>query len=149
MLQSARRPYCRRNANAEFLLQKDVNFLQSYTPKGNTTTGEPRYYALFDVSNFILAPTPNNDFATELHYYYRPTSITATASGTSWLGTNAQDAMLYGTLCEAYTFMKGEDNLFKIYLARFQESLLRLKDYGEARENSDAYRQGLVSSRRT
>jgi hypothetical protein len=131
------------------LFKKDVNYIQTFTPKGNTTTGNPRFYALFDVSNFILAPTPSDDFATELHYYYRPTSITATSDGTSWLGTNAQDAMLYGTLCEAYTFMKGDDDLFKIYLARFQESLLRLKDYGEARENSDAYRQGLVSTRRT
>ena len=137
------------DAETEFLLQKDVNFLQTFTPKGTTTTGNPRYYALFDVSNFILAPTPSSDFSTELHYYYRPTSITATSDGTSWLGTNAQDAMLYGALCEAYTFMKGDDDIFKIYLARFQESLLRLKDYGEARENSDAYRQGLVSARRT
>lgn len=137
------------DAETQFLLQKDVNYIQTFTPKGNTTTGDPRFYALFDVSNFILAPTPSGDFTTELHYYYRPTSITATSDGTSWLGTNAQDAMLYGTLCEAYTFMKGDDDLFKIYLARFQESLLRLKDYGEARENSDAYRQGLVSTRRT
>ena len=137
------------DAETEFLLQKDVNFLQTFTPKGTTTTGNPRYYALFDVSNFILAPTPSSDFSTELHYYYRPTSITATSDGTSWLGTNAQDAMLYGALCEAYTFMKGDDDIFKIYLDRFQESLLRLKDYGEARENSDAYRQGLVSARRT
>ena len=94
------------DAETQFLLQKDVNYIQTFTPKGNTTTGDPRFYALFDVSNFILAPTPSGDFTTELHYYYRPTSITATSDGTSWLGTNAQDAMLYGTLCEAYTFMK-------------------------------------------
>ena len=82
------------DAETQFLLQKDVNYIQTFTPKGNTTTGDPRFYAFFDVSNFILAPTPSGDFTTELHYYYRPTSITATSDGTSWLGTNAQDAML-------------------------------------------------------
>ena len=141
--------YTNSDGDTEFLLPKDVNFIQTYSPKGNSSTGSPKYYGVFDISNLIVGPTPDSNYDTELHYYYRPTSITATSDGTSWLGTNAPDAMLYGALGEAYIFMKGDDDLFKLYLARFQESLLRLKDYGEARENSDAYRQGLVSARRT
>ena len=137
------------SGNVNFILQKDVNFLQTYTPAGNSTTGEPKYYAPFDFQNFILAPTPSADFVTELHYYYRPTSITTTSDGTSWLGTNAPDALLYGTLCEAYIFMKGEPDLFKTYTERYQESLVRLKNYAEGMENSDNYRMGMSRVQKT
>ena len=137
------------SGNVNFILQKDVNFLQTYTPAGNSTTGEPKYYAPFDFQNFILAPTPSADFVTELHYYYRPTSITTSSDGTSWLGTNAPDALLYGTLCEAYIFMKGEPDLFKTYTERYQESLVRLKNYAEGMENSDNYRMGMSRVQKT
>ena len=126
-----------------FLLQKDVNFLQEFNPNPSTT-GEPRYYSTFDVDNFILAPTPNDDYAVELHYYYRPQSITVTTDGTSWFGTNAPDALLYGSLIEAYTFMKGEADVMAMYQNRFVEAAQRLKNYGEGVENTDAYRTGLV-----
>ena len=79
------------SSDKKFLLQKDVNFLQTYTPN-SSTSGEPLYYSPFDYQNFILAPTPDSNYSTELHYYYRPTSITASGDGTSWLGTNAPDA---------------------------------------------------------
>ena len=133
------------NASGEkvFLLQKDVNFLQSFNPNPSTT-GEPRYYSTFDVDNFIIAPTPNADYAVELHYYYRPKSITVTTDGTSWFGTNAPDALLYGSLIEAYTFMKGEADVMAMYQNRFVEAAQRLKNYGEGVENTDAYRTGLV-----
>ena len=133
------------NASGEkvFLLQKDVNFLQEFNPNPSTT-GEPRYYSTFDVDNFIVAPTPNDDYAVELHYYYRPQSITVTADGTSWFGTNAPDALLYGSLIEAYTFMKGEADVMAMYQNRFVEAAQRLKNYGEGVENTDAYRTGLV-----
>ena len=126
----------------EFLLFKDVNFIQEYNPNP-ATTGVPRYYALFDVDNFIVSPTPNSAYSVELHYYYRPTSITATGDGTSWLGTNAPDALLFGSLYEAYMFMKGEADVLQIYSERFQEAIIRLKTYGEGFENTDAYRTGL------
>jgi hypothetical protein len=132
-----------------FLLQKDVNFLQEYTPDP-TTTGTPIYYAYFDTNNFLLAPTPSTGFTSELHYFYRPASLTAAGdSGTTWLSTNAPNAMLYGTLVEAYIYMKGEPDMMTLYQERFNESLVRLKDYGEARENSDAYRNGLPERPRT
>jgi len=206
------------SSSKEFLLQKDVNFVQEYNPN-SATTGVPKYYGLYDVNTFILAPTPNASFDTELHYYYRPTSLTdskftltvSTVSGTfalnetitggtsgesttistltsvtefivtiptgtftigetitggtsgatgtvvstsadttlTWLSENAPNALLYGTLIEAYTFMKGEADVMKMYNDRFSESLIRMKDYGEARENADAYRNGLVSRERT
>ena len=132
-----------------FLLQKDVNFLQEYTPDP-TTTGTPIYYAYFDTNNFLLAPTPSTGFTSELHYFYRPASLTAAGdSGTTWLSTNAPNAMLYGTLVEAYIYMKGEPDMMTLYQERFNESLVRLKDYGEARENLDAYRNGLPERPRT
>jgi len=127
----------------EFLLQKDVNFLQEYSPDP-TVTGLPKYYALFDVDNLILAPTPNQSYTAELHYYYRPQSITSSSSGTSWFGENAPDVLLYGCLVEAYTFMKGEPTITQLYEKRFTESLTRLKIYAEAVENTDAYRVGLT-----
>lgn len=135
------------NSSSEtvFLDYKDVNFLQTFHPNASTT-GTPRYYALFDVDNFLIAPTPSSALAVELHYYYRPTSLTAGAEGGStWLSTNAPNAMLYGSLIEAYTFMKGEADVIQNYSQRFVEAVQGLKLYGEARENTDAYRTGLVT----
>ena len=132
-----------------FLLQKDVNFLQEAFD-GSSSTGLPRYYAVFDINNFIVAPTPNSNYAIELHYYYRPASLTAGAdSGTTWLSTNAPFALLYGSLVEAYTYMKGEPDIMQQYEKRFNDQLVRLKDLAEARENSDAYSEGLPRTIRT
>jgi len=132
-----------------FLLQKDVNFLQE-AYGGSASTGLPRYYATFDISNFIVAPTPDANYTVELHYYYRPDSLTAGADGgTTWLSTNAPYALLYGALVDAYIFMKGENDLIQQYEKRFMDQVTRLKDYGEARENSDAYIDGLPRSPRT
>jgi len=130
------------NGDKQFLLQKDVNFLQEYHPDASDTAA-PKYYAIFDIDNFIIAPTPDDNYNTELHYYYRPASITGSA-GTSWLGDNAPNTLLYGSLVEAYIFMKGEADMLQLYEQRFVEAIARLKNYGEGRENSDAYRKGLV-----
>ncbi len=137
------------SSSKEFLLQKDVNFIQEYNPNASTT-GVPKYYAFFDIDNFIVSPTPNANFAVELHYYYRPTSLTAGAdSGTTWLSENAPNAMLYGSLVEAYTYMKGEQDMLTMYEKQFTEAMTRIKDLAEARENSDAYRRGLPERPRT
>jgi len=130
-----------------FLSQKDVSFLQEFDPSGST--GFPRYYAHFDVDNLILAPTPDQAYTAELHYYYRPPSITQTSDGTSWLGTNAPDVLLYACLMEAYTYMKGEADMLQLYQQRFAEGIARLKNYGEGRENTDAFRTGLVLTNKT
>ena len=133
------------NSSSEnvFLLQKDVNYLQEFHPNPSST-GTPRFYASFDVNNFIVAPTPNSNFTVEVHYYYRPASLTTDDSGSTWISTKAPDALLYATLIEAYTFMKGENDLLQLYTARFTEAISRLKIYAEAKENTDAYREGLV-----
>jgi len=134
--------YIKDSANV-FLLQKDVNFIQQYTPNP-ATTGSPIYYASFDVDNYIVAPTPDADYVAELHYYYRPASLTTDNSGTTWISTNAPDALLYACLIEAYSFMKGESDILQLYTARYGEAITRLKVYGEGQENTDAYREGLV-----
>ena len=206
------------SSNKIFLLEKDVNFIQEYHPN-SSTTGTPKYYARFDIDNFIVAPTPNSNYTTQLHYYYRPTSladstialtvgssnsfavdetITGSSSGATanveskndsdntitilvpttafttgetitggtteatttissmpsdttptWLSKNARNAMLYGSLLEAYVYMKGEADIIAVYEKRFAEEISRLKDLGETRENSDAYRQGFPRQMRT
>ena len=123
----------------EFLEYKHVTFLQDYTPNPSTT-GTPKYYGDWDEDTFLLAPTPDANFTAELHYFYRPQSITASDDGTSWLGTNAELALLYGALVEAYTFMKGEQDLLTLYNGRFQESLQWLKNLGEGKQTRDEYR---------
>ena len=205
-------------SNKNFLLIKDVNFLQEYNPN-SATTGLPKYYGVYDFQNFLLAPTPDAAYTAELHYYYRPTSLTQSQflltvssvtgtfvdgetitggtsganttiasvattttfniiipstdftvgetvtggtsgatgtvvstsadSTTTFLSVNAPNALLYGSLIEAYTYMKGEPDVMKMYSERFVESLVRLKDLGEARENDDANRQGLPRRART
>jgi|TARA_X000001388_G_scaffold25144_3_gene17568 hypothetical protein len=206
------------SSSKQFLLFKDVNFLQEYNPN-SATTGTPKYYGIYDYQNFLLSPTPDAAYSAELHYYYRPTSLTqsqvvltlSSVSGTfvanetitggtsganttissvassttfnivlpstdftvgetvtgatsgatgtvvstssdattTYLSVNAPNAMLYGSLVEAYTYMKGEADVLKMYSERFVESLVRLKDLGESRENDDANRQGLPRRPRT
>ena len=134
---------CISSSTKTFLLYKQVTFLQDYTPDPSTT-GAPKYYADWDESTFLLAPTPNADFSMELHYFYRPTSITTSSDGTSWLGTNAELSMLYGSLVEAYTFMKGESDLLSFYNNRFMEGIQWMKNLGEGLQTRDQYRYDRV-----
>tara|TARA_R110000824_G_scaffold397357_1_gene600191 strand:- start:179 stop:823 length:645 start_codon:yes stop_codon:yes gene_type:complete len=131
------------SSNKEFLIYKQVTSLQDYTPNP-ATTGTPIYYADWNEDTFLLAPTPDSNYSVELHYFYRPTSITTSADGTSWLGTNAELALLYGSLVEAYTFMKGEADILQLYNARFQEALQWLKNLGEGLQTRDQYRYDRV-----
>jgi hypothetical protein len=132
------------NGAREFVEFKDVSLVQTYTPD-TATQGVPVYYAQFDVENFLIAPTPNINYAVELHYLYRPASLTAGAdSGTTWISTNGDLALLYGSLVEAYIFMKGEQDIMQQYTQRFNESIIALKMLGEAKETTQEYRVGKV-----
>ena len=122
-----------------YLLLKQVTFIRDYTPVA-ATTGEPLYYGIFDDNTFILAPTPSSDFTFELHYVYRPESITASSDGTSWLGTNAPDALLYGSLVEAATFLKLDPTETQMFEARFGNAVGALKTIFETLGNIDEYR---------
>ena len=132
------------NGEKVFIEFKDVTFVQTYNPDPSDTA-PPRYYAQFDVDNFILGPTPDSNYVMELHYLYRPASLTAGAEGgTTWLSENAELTLLYGSLVEAYIFMKGEPDIMAMYDKRFMESLAGLKMLGEAKETTDEYRMGMV-----
>jgi len=128
------------DSSNEFLLYKHVTFLQDFTPNPSTT-GVPEYYGDWNDETFLLAPTPNDALTMELHYFFRPTSITASSDGTTWLGDNAELALLYGSLVEAYVFMKGEPDLLTFYNNRYFESLQGLKRLGEGQQTSEEYRQ--------
>lgn len=123
--------------NYTYLLNKDVNYLREAFPNPNVT-GSPTHYAFFDVDSFILGPTPDQNYPVELHYFYYPQSITV--SGTSWLGDNFESALLYGSLLEAYTFMKGEADIIAQYQKRYDEAMAMLKQLGEGKNRQDMYR---------
>jgi hypothetical protein len=123
-----------------FLLDKDVNFIRECYPDPDDI-GVPKYYAIFDKNTLILGPTPDSNYQVELHYYYYPQSI-VTAS-TSWLGDNFETVLLYGTLREAYLYMKGEQDMIQYYEQKYQESLGLLKLLGEGKDRRDAFRSGL------
>jgi hypothetical protein len=132
----------------EFLLNKDVSFIRSAYPVP-TDTGIPAHYALFGpVSTdeteltFILGPTPDAVYTVELHYYYYPESITIAASGFTWLSENFDPVLLYGSLVEAYTFMKGEADVIAFYEKKYQESMMMAKRLGDGMEKQDQYRSG-------
>ena len=137
------------NETYEFLLNKDVNFIREAYPNP-TSTGTPRYYALFGpaiVNNaitneltFILGPTPSASLTVELHFYYYPQSIVT--GGTSWLGDNFDTVLLYGALVEAYTYMKGETDMLQLYVAKYTEAMQQAKRLGDGLERQDAYRNG-------
>lgn len=127
-----------------YLLDKDVNFIREAFPRA-ATQGLPQFYGQFDgedtvgSGNFILGPTPDQNYEVELHYYFDPPSISVT--GTSWLGDNAEAALLYGSLIEAYTYMKGEADILSVYSARYDEALAQLGGVG-IRSMRDNYRDG-------
>jgi hypothetical protein len=130
----------------EYLLNKDVNFIRQAYPSP-TATGKPRYYALFgsrlndpNELTFILGPTPDLSYSAELHYFYYPESIVT--AGTSWLGDNYSPVLLYGSLVEAYTYMKGETDMLQAYQAKYNEALQQLNRLGTGLERGDAYRDG-------
>jgi len=129
------------DSNYNYLMNKDVNFIREAYP-ASATTGVPKYYAQFDDDFFIVGPTPNSGYTVEIHYFYIPESITAASSGTSWLGTNASEALLYGSLAEAYTYMKGEQDILNNYEKRFKEALERLTLESDGYNRKDAYRSG-------
>jgi len=130
----------------EFLLPKDVNFIREAYPS-QSTQSKPQYYGIFSDEFFILGPTPDSDYNVQLHYYYDPPSIVD--AGTSWLGDNAETALLYGSLIEAYTFMKGESDILQLYMARYEEALSHLFNLGEGRNRMDSYRNGEPRARVT
>ena len=140
--------------NYEFLLNKDVNFIRQAYPNP-TSTAIPKYYALFgpttsnepnpvitDELTFILGPTPNAVYNVELHYYYYPESISVAADGRTWLGDNFDTVLLYGSLVEAITFMKGEADMVALYDGKYKEALGMAKRLGDGMERQDAYRSG-------
>ena len=129
------------DSNYSYLLNTDVSFIREAYPLV-TTTGNPKHYAQFDDNTFIVGPTPNANLTAELHYFYIPQSISASSDGTSWLGTNAPELLLYGSLLEAYTFMKGEPDVMINYEKRFQEALQRLTLESDGYNRKDAYRDG-------
>ena len=122
-----------------YLLNKDVEYIRECYPPPDTL-GTPEYYAIFDNTTFILGPTPDAGYNMELHYYGYPTSIVDAVSGTTWLGNNFDSVLLYGSLLEAYTFMKGEADVIQNYTARYNEALAMLKQLGEGKNRQDTYR---------
>lgn len=126
------------NGTYEYLLPKEVAFLREAYPS-TSTTGVPRYYAIFDNDTFLIAPPPNAAYEVELHYFYEPASIVDQPAGT-WLSENAENALLYGCLFEAYTYLKGEQDLIGLYAGKYKDSLEALKMIGEGRNRSDTYR---------
>jgi hypothetical protein len=133
------------NAQNEYhyLLNKDVNYIREAYPDTDAAFfGEPRYYAVFDDNTFIMGPTPDADYAVELHFFYYPESIVT--AGTSWLGTNFDSVLLYGALLEAANFMKSDADTMNLYKARYDRAMAELKQLGDAKERQDAYRSGQV-----
>jgi hypothetical protein len=139
------------SGNYEYLLNKDVNFIRAAYPNPNDTA-IPKYYALFgptvaagvisDELSFILGPTPDTLYNVELHYFYYPESITTAADGRTWLGDNYSPVLLYGSMLEAYIFLKGETDMMAVYKGKYDEALGQLNRLGTGLERGDAYRDG-------
>jgi hypothetical protein len=120
-----------------YLYQKDVEYIREAFPVP-TATGTPSHYAIFNNVTFILGPTPDASYNMEMHYYAYPPSIVT--AGTSWLGDNFDSVLLYGSLLEAYTFMKGEPDVIQNYTTRYTDAMIQLKQLVEGKDRQDTYR---------
>lgn len=127
------------DGDQNYLLEREVSWIGEAMQ--GVAQGAPRYYALFDQDTFLLGPTPNAAYPIELHYFYEPQSIVT--AGTSWLGDNAESVLLYGSLVEAYSYMKGESDLLSLYKARYDDALGALKVLGEGYNKRDNLKQDL------
>jgi len=144
------------DGNYEYLLNKDVNYIRAAYPNP-ASTGLPQYYALFgptvvtsvitDELSFILGPTPDAVYNIELHYNAYPESITVAADGRTWLSDNYSPVLLYGTMLEAYVFLKGEQDMMAVYKGKYDEALAQLNRLGTGLERGDAYRDGQAKIR--
>jgi hypothetical protein len=128
------------NTGYEYLLFKDVSFIREAYPQ-DSVTGVPKFYSIFDDQYFLLAPTPDTNYAVELHYFHKPESIVT--AGTSWLGTNAPAVILWGSILEAQTFLKGDPDEMATAKEQYESALLNLKMLGEGRNKIDSYRSGI------
>jgi hypothetical protein len=124
-----------------FLLNKDVNFIREAYPTP-TVTGRPQHYGIFDQTTFIVGPTPNSNYAVEMHFGYYPESIVT--AGTTWLGDSFDSALLNGALVEAIRFMKGEPDLVANYEKMYVHAISLLKNMGDGKLRQDMYRDGQV-----
>ena len=134
--------------NYEYLLNKDVNFIRQAYPKASDS-GLPKYYAIFgsrldnpDELSFILGPTPNANYVAELHYYYYPETIVT--AGTTWLGDNFDSVLLYGTICEAFVYLRQENDMQKLAQDRYTQAIALYKNLADGKQRGDAYRDGQV-----
>ena len=134
----------------EYLLDKDVNFIRQAYPNP-ATTGKPKHYAIFgprsdnaDELSFMVGPTPDAAYSAELHYYAYPESIVDAADGRTWLGDNFDSVLLYGTMNEALTYMKGEVEMVKLYQERYVQAIALYKNLADGKQRGDAYRNGQV-----
>jgi hypothetical protein len=131
-----------------YLLNRDVNYIREAYPNP-LQRSTPKYYAIFgpninnvDELTFIVGPTPDVNYKAELHFYYYPESIVT--AGTSWLGDNFDSVLLYGSLVEAYTWMKGEQDMMAVYDGKYKEAVMLLKNLGDGKQRGDAYQDGQV-----
>ena len=122
-----------------YLLNKDVNYIRESFPYP-AVTGLPGYYSLFDNVAFLVGPTPDQEYAVEMHYYTYPQSITTAPSGTTWVSEEFPNALLWGSIVEAYIYLKGETDLIQTYQAKFEQVLGQMKQLGDGKNRQDSYR---------
>jgi len=127
------------SGNVSFLVNKDVSFIREVYPS-SSTQGVPQYYALLDHQNILLGPTPDAGYTMEMHYFAYPTSIVS--ASTTWLGDRFENALLFGTLLQAYTNMKGEADMLQVYKAAYDEAMEEVRAFSQGKSRSDTYRSG-------
>lgn len=121
----------------KFLVDKDVNYIREAYPSP-TGSGLPKMYAIFDQNSLIVGPTPDDDYAVELHYGYYPESLVT--AGTTWLSENFESVVFNAMLVEAARFLKLETDIVNLYDKQFMDSLVLLKNWGEGKLRTDSFR---------
>jgi hypothetical protein len=129
-------------ADQIFLEFRDQSFMKEYWPDPSSL-GVPKYYSVFDQNTFYIAPTPNVAYVTQLGYIARPVQLSSTNT-TTWMSTNAPEALLYAVLIQAYSYTKGPPDMLQYFEKSYMQAIQGLGTEQQGRRRRDEYEDGTL-----
>ena len=130
-----------------FLEQRDTSFMAEYynTPS-TSSTSLPKYWANWDESYWVVAPTPDTAYEITMAFNKEPTSLTDSSKSTTgtYISNKYPDLLLYACLVNAYGYLKGPADLIQYYTQAYQVALQSYAIEQQGRRRRDEYQDGVI-----